>query len=77
MTAYVLKNRNEFRRIFGLRRESKRSKYGRVTEAATGAVLLKKGTLKKCKIHRKTPVLESLFNKVAEMRPATLLKMRL
>ena len=47
MTAYVLKNRNEFRRIFGLRRESKRSKYGRVTEAATGAVLLKKGTLKK------------------------------
>ena len=47
MTAYVLKNRNEFRRIFGLRGESKRSKYGRVTEAATGAVLLKKGTLKK------------------------------
>ena len=29
------------------------------------------------KIHRKTPVPESLFNKVAALRPATLLKKRL
>ena len=29
------------------------------------------------KIHRKTPVPESLFNKVAVLRPATLLKKRL
>ena len=29
------------------------------------------------KIHRKTPVPESLFNKVAGLRPATLLKKRL
>ena len=27
-----------------------------------------------CKIHRKTPVPEPLFNKVADLRPATLLK---
>ena len=29
------------------------------------------------KIHRKTPALESLFNKVADLRPGTLLKNRL
>ena len=34
----------------------------------------KKGVLKKFrKIHGKTPVLESLYNKVAGLRPATLL----
>ena len=27
-----------------------------------------------CKLHRKTPVPESLFNKVVGVRPATLLK---
>ena len=30
--------------------------------------------LKFCRIHRKTPVLESLFDKVAGLHPATLLK---
>ena len=29
------------------------------------------------KIHKKTPVTESFFNKVADLGPATLLKMRL
>ena len=38
----------------------------------------KKGVLKIfCKIHRKTPVSESLFNKVARLRPATLIKKKL
>ena len=34
------------------------------TEAATGVVLWKSCSLKFCNIHRKIPVLESLFNKV-------------
>ena len=29
------------------------------------------GSQKLCKIHRKTPVLEPLFNKVVALRPAT------
>ena len=38
-------------------------------------VFCRKGTLKKFReIHRKTPVPEPLFNKVAGLRPATLLK---
>ena len=38
----------------------------------------KKGVLKKIhKIHQKTPVLESLFNRVLGLRPATLSKKRL
>ena len=38
-------------------------------------MFFKKGALKKIHdIHRKTPVLESLFNKVAVKRPATFLK---
>ena len=36
---------------------------------------VKKGCFEKfCNIHRKTPVLESLFNKVVDLRPAILLK---
>ena len=34
----------------------------------------KRCSLKFCNIHSKTPVLESLFNKVAGLRPSTLLK---
>ena len=33
--------------------------------------------LKICKIHRKTPIPEGFFNKVAGLRPATLFKKRL
>ena len=41
-------------------------------------VFCRKGTLKKFReIHRKTPVPEPLFNKVAGLRPETLLKKRL
>ena len=41
-------------------------------------VFCRKGTLKKfLEIHRKTPVPEPLFNKVAGLRPETLLKKRL
>ena len=38
---------------------------------------VKRSVLKFSKIHWKTPVLESLFNKVADIRPATVLKKRL
>ena len=47
------------------------------TEAATRGVLWKRCSLKYCRIHRKTRVPESLFNKVAGLRPqasVTLLK---
>ena len=46
------------------------------TEAATRGVLQKNvfKFLKFCKIHRKTPVLESLFNKVAGFQACILLK---
>ena len=47
------------------------------TEAATGGILRKKLFLKFHKIHRKTPVPGSLFNKVAGLRIVTLLKNRL
>ena len=40
------------------------------SEAATGSVLEK--NLRK--LHKKTPVLELLFNKVADLQPATFLK---
>ena len=43
-------------------------------EAATRGVLCKKCSLKFHKIHKKTPVPESLFNEVAGLKPATLLK---
>ena len=43
-------------------------------EAATRVVLCKKCSLKFHKIHKKTPVPESLFNEVAGLKPATLLK---
>ena len=43
-------------------------------EAAIGGVLLKEMFLKFRKFYRKIPVLESLFNKVVGLRPATLLK---
>ena len=41
---------------------------------SSGGVLWKRCSWKFRKIHRKTPVSESLFNKVAGLRPATLLK---
>ena len=43
------------------------------SEAATSGVL-ERCSLKCGKIHRKTPVPESLFHKVAGLKPATLLK---
>ena len=43
-------------------------------EATTGGVLWKSFSKKLHNIHRKTSVLESLFNKVAAFRPARLLK---
>ena len=48
----------------------------KVKNTARGAVC-KKVFLEVSKIHRKRPVPESLFNKVASLRPATLLKKRL
>ena len=39
-------------------------------------IYYKQVLLKFCKIDRKTPVSESLFNKVVGLRPATLLKKR-
>ena len=48
------------------------------TSAATGCVLLKKVFLKLfCKFHRKTAVLESLFNKAAGFQPCNFIKKRL
>ena len=44
------------------------------SETATGDVLQNKCSWKIRNIRRKTPVLESFFNKVADIRPATLLK---
>ena len=44
------------------------------TEAAVGAVFLKKVFLKLSKIHRKTPASKSLFNKIAGLRPVILLE---
>ena len=44
------------------------SRMGRVTDAATGGVLLKKVPLKFRKFNRKIPVLESLFNNVADLK---------
>ena len=46
----------------------------RIKEAASRGVLQKRCSYKFRKIHRKTPVPESLFNKVADLRPETLLK---
>ena len=43
-------------------------------EAATEGVLLKKMFLKILRISQETPVLESLFNKVVDLRPVSLLK---
>ena len=43
-----------------------------ITKAATGGAQYKKVFINICKIHRNTPAPESLFNKVVEMRPATL-----
>ena len=43
-------------------------------EAATRNVLYKKVFLMISQFHRKTPVLESLFDKVADLKPWTLLK---
>ena len=48
----------------------------KVKNTARGAVC-KKVFLEVSKIHRKRPAPESLFNKVASLRPATLLKKRL
>ena len=48
----------------------------KVKNTARG-VVCKKVFLEVSKIHRKRPVPESLFNKVASLRPATLLKKRL
>ena len=45
-----------------------------LTEAATGGVLLKKAILKNLQYSQETPVLELLFDKVAGLRPETLLK---
>ena len=45
--------------------------YDELTELATGDVFLKKVFSKIRYIHRKTPVLGSLFNKAAALRPAT------
>ena len=47
------------------------------SEAATRGALCKKRSLEFHKIHRKTPVPESLFNKVAGLIPETLLKKEL
>ena len=47
------------------------------SEAATRDILWEKVFLEISQIHRKTPVPEPLFNKVAGLRPATLLKKRL
>ena len=44
------------------------------SEATTGGVYKKRCSKKLRKFHRKATVLESLFNKVAGLRPATLLK---
>ena len=46
-------------------------------QAATGAVLQKKLLLKKCNIHMKTPVLGSLFIKVAGLKVCNFVKKRL
>ena len=48
-----------------------------ISEAVAQRCSVKKVFLKFRKIHRKTPVPEPLFNKVAGLRPATLLKKRL
>ena len=47
------------------------------SEAATRDILWEKVFLEISQIHRKTPVPEPLFNKVAGLRPAALLKKRL
>ena len=47
------------------------------SEAATRDILWEKVFLEISQIHRKTPVPEPLFDKVAGLRPATLLKKRL
>ena len=44
------------------------------TEAVAQRCSVKKMFLEISKVHRKTPMLESLFNKVAGLRPVTLLK---
>ena len=46
-------------------------------EAVVRRCSVKTVLLKFCKIYRKTPAPEPLFNKVASLRPATLLKKRL
>ena len=50
----------------------------KTTKAATGGVLWKKLLIKGlCQFQRKTPVLESLFNKVAGLRARSFIKKRL
>ena len=45
-----------------------------LSKAAAWKCSVKKLFLKFCKIYRKTPVLDSLFNKIAGLKTATILK---
>ena len=48
---------------------------GQSAEVVKWSFLWKRCSEKLCKIHRKRPVLESLFNKVVGLRPPSLLKL--
>ena len=48
-----------------------------VSEKATGGVLLKKSSLEFRKFNMKTPLFESLFNRLADLQTVNFVKMRL